>query len=244
MRRVSLIDMYWRCFCIQGSWSYKAMIGLGFCFCALPILRAMQKSDEERRQFLLRHLEFFNSHPFFVSWSLGAVAKLEEEAVRKNWPDHSPISIFKQRMMGPLGAIGDRLFWSGLKPAVAALSVWLALEIGWIALPVLLILYNAPVFYFRGLGLSLSYSKGFDVVQYFSMRRFQPWIDVCVGLGALFTGMCLMAASHWTLAKNVKFLMAFIISLPLALVLLHLKRSINLIMIICMAMAILCGLVF
>jgi mannose PTS system EIID component len=218
------------------------MIGLGFCFCMLPVLKTLYKKPEERRDFLLRHLEFFNSHPFFVSWCLGAVVKLEEESVRKNWPDHNPIAIFKQRLMGPLGAIGDRLFWSGLKPAVAALAVWLSLTQGWIAIPVFLILYNVPVFYFRAMGLEMSLRKGFDIVTDLSMRKFQPWYEVCVGVGVIFTGMCLMAAVHWNLEKNVRFLIAFVISLPLALVLLYLKRSINLILALAAGMAVLFGL--
>jgi fructose PTS system EIID component len=218
------------------------MIGVGFCFCMLPVLKVLYRSPKEQNDFLQRHLEFFNSHPFFVSWCLGAVVKLEEESVRKNWPDHNPIAVFKQRLMGPLGAIGDRLFWSGLKPAVAAFAVWLGLSKGWIAIPVFLILYNVPIFHFRALGLSLAYRKGFDIVTDLSMRRFQPWYDVCVGLGVLFTGMCLMAAAHWNLAHNARFLIAFVLSLPLALVLLYLKRSINLILFLAAGMAVLFGL--
>jgi len=219
------------------------MIGLGFCFCLLPVLKVLYRSPEEQKRFLQRHLEFFNSHPFFASWCLGAVAKLEEESVRKGWPDHHPISVFKQRLMGPLGAIGDRLFWSGLKPAVAALGVWLGLSAPkrWIAVPVFLIMYNMPVFYFRALGLKRGYRQGFEIVADLSLRRFQPWYDVCVGVGAIFTGMCLMAAIDWNLDKNVRFLLSFILSLPLALVLLYRKRSINLILFLAAAVAVMFG---
>ncbi|OPZ73071.1 MAG: Mannose permease IID component [bacterium ADurb.Bin478] len=242
MRRISLFNHYWRCFFIQGSWSYKSMIGLGFCFCMLPVLKRMYAEPEERKAFLQRHLEFFNSHPFFVSWCLGAVVKLEEESVRKGWANYTPISIFKQRLMGPLGAIGDQLFWSGLKPAAAALAVWLALSNGWIAIPVFLIVYNVPVFYFRALGLQRGYRKGFDIVADLSLRRFQPWYDVCVGLGVIFTGMCLMAAVDWNLTQGMRFLIAFILALPVALVLLYLKRSINLILVLTALVAVLFGL--
>jgi len=54
--------------------------------------------------------------------------------------------------------------------------------------------------------------------------------------------MCLMAAVYWNLTQGMRFLIAFILALPVALVLLYLKRSINLILVLTALVAVLFGL--
>ena len=117
-------------------------------------------------------------------------------------------------------------------------------QLGWVAIPVFLILYNAPVFHFRAYGLALGYRKGFDIVNDISMRRLQPWLDVLTWMGVILTGMCLVASAHWGYEKDIRFLMAFIVSVPLGLVLLHLKRSINMILLLAAVIAVLFGFLF
>ncbi len=54
--------------------------------------------------FLKRHLGFFNAHPFFASYALGAISRLEED----NPGNHELVDRFKNALIGPLGAIGDQ----------------------------------------------------------------------------------------------------------------------------------------
>ncbi|HNW61158.1 MAG TPA: PTS system mannose/fructose/sorbose family transporter subunit IID [bacterium] len=197
MRAFDLWNMFWRCFLVQGSWNQMSMLGLGFGFSAIPFIKRIYKTRKQRDECLRRHLDFFNSHPYFASWCLGAVAKLEEEAQRKKWEEYRPIEIFKERLVGPLGGIGDRLFWCGLKPAAAGLGILLALTTGWFAIPIFLIVYNIPHLLVRIHGLRAGYRKGFDIVSELSMRRYQKWFDGVDLAGAAVAGACLIAALRW-----------------------------------------------
>lgn len=240
-RRIDSSDlnsMFLRCFLVQGSWNYKSMLGIGFCYTMLPVLKKIFKTEEERQQFIKRHLQFFNAHPYFASWCAGAVAKLEEEAIREKWDDYRPIAIFKERLIGPLGAIGDKLFWDGIKPAAAGLGVWVAIEIGWIALPIFLIAYNIPHFYIRLKGIRDGYKSGFDIVSVLSMRRFQKWLNVVSWSGALIAGLCLTAGTELAWKTDVKYIPIFLLSVIITMLLLFFKKSINLIFILIVLMAV------
>jgi mannose/fructose/N-acetylgalactosamine-specific phosphotransferase system component IID len=244
IQKIDLVRAFFRTLFVQGSWNYKSLIGLGFGFCAVPFARRLYKSDEERSAFLSRHIEFFNAHPFFASWCLGAVGKLEEEAIRKKWSDAKPITIFKERLIGPLGAIGDQLFWNGIKPLCAGIGVWIGLVSGWIALPVFLIIYNVPHFYVRILGLTMGYRHGFDIVSALSVRRFQPWIQLVVATGVMVCGMVIIAGSKWAWLMAPGYVPAFLISILITVIFLRLKISINISLLVSAALAMLLQLIF
>lgn len=52
------------------------------------------------------NLEFFNTHPFLVTFVMGIVLSLEQNKV-----DIPTIRAVRVAAMGPLGGIGDALFW-------------------------------------------------------------------------------------------------------------------------------------
>lgn len=103
---------------LQSSWNFERLQNAGFLFAVYPLLKIIYKeSPEALRNAVKRHFNFFNTNFFFSSAALGVMAKLEEELpndepARKD----SEIENTKLGIMGPLAAIGDSLFWSGLKP--------------------------------------------------------------------------------------------------------------------------------
>jgi len=227
IKRSDLLRMFFRCFLIQGSWNYRSMIGLGFSYCSLPILKRLYKNSKEQEEFLRRHLEFFNSHPYFVGWCLGAVAKLEEDAKRKKWGDDRPIKIFKERLTGPLGAIGDGLFWNGIKPVSAGIGVFLSLVLGWIAIPVFLVLYNIPHIYFRYTGIFESYKKGFDIISDLTVRRYKKWFTVIPIIGIIVAGLTITAAANRVLLQGSSALVSFVAAIIIVLIFCYYKKPIN-----------------
>jgi hypothetical protein len=110
--------MLWRSLCIQGAWNYQGMQHLGFLWASLPALRGLPA--EQRRQAMTRATGFYNAHPYFGGYLLGAVARLEAEG------QGEAASRLKKAALTPLGASGDRLFWAGLKP-LSGLAGMLAL---------------------------------------------------------------------------------------------------------------------
>lgn len=234
IKRSDLIQIFWRSLFIQGSWNFKSMIGLGFCFCSIPIAKRLYKDPEEQTEFLKRHLLFFNAHPYFATICLGACANLEQKAKYKDqgWVDSRPIAVFKERMTGPLGSVGDQIFWSGIKPLAAVIGVIVAVSFGWIAIPIFLVLYNIPHFYVRIKGLALGYKLGFDVVSIISMRRLQKYKLIALSLGSLVTGFCIMALAKWKINGDLLNIFPFVVSMLLTFILLKNKISISLILVL------------
>jgi len=232
LRRIDLLKIFARCFLIQGSWNYQSLLGLGFCYAAIPILKRLSFSDEEKVKFNQRHIQFFNSHPYFAGYCLGAIAKLEEDALKKEWVDERSIALFKERLVGPLGAIGDRLFWTNIKPGAAGFAVFLGMLVGWLAIPVFLIIYNVPHIYLRAKGVFLGYKKGFDIVSDISERKFSKVYNLTFMAGGIATGLCLGLALFSQFQKGHEYLAVFVVSGMIAFVANVLKKSINLALVI------------
>lgn len=140
---------------LQASFNYERMQAAGWLYGLTPALRKIHKNDKDLSPSMQLHMEFFNTHPFLVSFVMGVVLAMERSK------EHlSVIRAIKVAMMGPLGGIGDALFWLTLLPICAALGVSLAME-GSIMGPILfLVLFNAVHFGLR-FGLThYGYSAG------------------------------------------------------------------------------------
>jgi len=69
-----LLSAFARCFVIQGSWNYHTMLGSGFAFALLPVLRHLAADPDALERAVDRHLELFNAHPYLSGVAVGAVA--------------------------------------------------------------------------------------------------------------------------------------------------------------------------
>ncbi|MBZ0253019.1 MAG: PTS system mannose/fructose/sorbose family transporter subunit IID, partial [Candidatus Methylomirabilis sp.] len=122
-----------------------------------------------------RYMEFFNTHPYMAAPMIGAMLRIEEsegpEAADK-------IRIFKQRMMGIGGALGDPFYWRALRPLMGVVGVALAwLATLWSSLALLvpivpLLLYNAVHIPMRSMSFFWGYRDGPNVIQRFRAYDF------------------------------------------------------------------------
>lgn len=120
-----------------------------------------------------RHLEYFNAHPYLASYVLGAAARLEEQNLFDQWDSSKPIFVFKNRLCGPMGAIGDKFFWGTIRPLAALIGLLSALLFGFLGPVVFLIVHNIPHIYLRYHGITKGYRMGFDIVREFSKKKFE-----------------------------------------------------------------------
>jgi PTS system mannose-specific IID component len=128
-----------RAFTIQGSWNYRTMLGNGFAFAMLPVLRRVHEDARDLEEAVARHTEHFNAHPYLANLALGAVARMEAEG-----REEELIERFKIAVKGPLGGLGDTLMWVTFLPTallVALVLAWVGSP-PWLAVGMFLILYN------------------------------------------------------------------------------------------------------
>ncbi|MGL5767565.1 MAG: PTS system mannose/fructose/sorbose family transporter subunit IID [Sarcina sp.] len=122
------IAIWWRSTFLQGSWNYERMQNGGWAFAMVPAIKRLYKSKEERSAALVRHLEFFNTHPYVASPIIGVTLALEEDRANGTPVDDAAIQGVKVGMMGPLAGIGDPVFWFTVRPILGALGASLALS--------------------------------------------------------------------------------------------------------------------
>ena len=155
------LTTFFRSFLIQASWNNRTMIGSGFAFAILPVLRRLHRGDPDAfREALQRHSEHFNAHPYLADLALGAVCRMEAER-----RDPEEIRRFKLAVRGPLGSLGDTLIWVGWRPAtvLSALVLALAGAPPIATVVVFLALYNAGHLILRAWGFRVGLEWGSQV---------------------------------------------------------------------------------
>ncbi len=182
-----------RSFAVQGSWNYRTLIGAGFAFALLPVLRHLYGKDPERlRDAVQRHWGLFNSHPYLAPMALGAVASLEAEGAAG-----PVIERFKSAIRGSLGTLGDRLVWAGWRPVcllVALLLLLLELP-WWVAVVAFLAVYNAGHLALRIWSLRLGLARGVAVGEQLRQSSVPQMQRVLAIMGAFMVGALIPLAA-------------------------------------------------
>jgi PTS system mannose-specific IID component len=158
--RAALASCFARSFLIQGSWNCRNMLGAGFAYALLPVLRSLHTDRAARHASVARHLELFNAHPYLTNVALGAVVRLEAEGA-----DAETVRRFKVAVRGPLGGLGDRLVWATWLPGVSLLALtlyWIGLP-GWVSVVAFLVVYNVGHVGVRLWAFRIGLAEGRDV---------------------------------------------------------------------------------
>lgn len=156
----TLNKMVWRSLFLQASFNYERMQAAGWLYAILPGLKKIHKDNKDDLAASMAHnLEFFNTHPFLVTFVMGIILSLEQ-----NKADIPTIRAVRVSAMGPLGGIGDAIFWFTLVPVTAGITANMAIE-GNIAAPfIFLIVFNVVQFAIRFFLMRWSYKLGTDAI--------------------------------------------------------------------------------
>ncbi|EYU13487.1 PTS system mannose/fructose/sorbose family transporter subunit IID [Photorhabdus aegyptia] len=136
--------MAWRSLLLQASFNYERMQAGGWLYTLIPGLRKIHKNPQDLSNSMKMHMEFINVHPFDVTFLSGLVLAME-----RNKEKISTIRAVKVALMGPLGGIGDALFWLTLLPICAGIGASLALQGSLFGPIIFLLLFNIVHFGLR-----------------------------------------------------------------------------------------------
>ncbi|MCW6659578.1 PTS system mannose/fructose/sorbose family transporter subunit IID [Aerococcaceae bacterium NML191292] len=153
--KATLNKMVWRSLNLQGSFNYERMQANGWLYSILPGLQKIHTDKDDLAASMSHNLEFFNTHPFLVTFVMGIVLSLEQNKV-----DIPTIRAVRVAAMGPLGGIGDALFWFTLVPITAAITSQMALEGSVLAPLLFLLIFNGVQMALRFWLMNWSYSLG------------------------------------------------------------------------------------
>ena len=151
----TLNKMAWRSCFLQASFNYERMQAAGWLYSIIPGLEKIHTNKNDLAASMSHNLEFFNTHPFLVTFVMGIVLSLEQNKV-----DIPTIRAVRVAAMGPLGGIGDALFWLTLVPITAGITSNMAIN-GNAAAPIIfLVIFNAVQFALRFWLMNWSYKLG------------------------------------------------------------------------------------
>lgn len=123
LSRKTLNKMVYRSMFLQSSFNFERMQANGWLFGILPGLEEIHTNKEDLSTSMTHNLEFFNTHPFLVNLVMGIILSMEQQKV-----DVNTIRSVRVATMGPLGGIGDALFWFTLIPITAGITANLAID--------------------------------------------------------------------------------------------------------------------
>ncbi len=154
-----LNKMTWRSLFLQASFNYERMQACGWLYGLSPALKKIHTNKKDLSDSMKDHMEFFNTHPFLVTFIMGLVTAMEESK-----QDRSTIRAVKVATMGPLGGIGDALFWLTALPICVGIGASMGRD-GNIAGPfIFLVLFNVLHFFLRFFLMDYGYKTGVKAV--------------------------------------------------------------------------------
>jgi len=185
------LRVFLRSFAIQGSWNYRTLVGTGFAFALLPVLRLVHGSSTQAlRSAVDRQAGLFNTHPYLSGIALGAVARLEADGAAPELIDR-----FKAALRGSLGSLGDRLVWAGWRPACMLLALLLLLlGLPWyLGVAAFLLIYNTGHLLLRWWALDIGLAAGRNVAENVRDAGLEPLRNRIAGTAAFLLGCALPA---------------------------------------------------
>ncbi len=114
----------WRLWFLQASWNREGMQSMGMAVCALPWARRRGLRGAELAGWLRARLDYANTNPYLAGLALAPALRLSEEG------DETGARRLETTLSRVLGAVGDALFWEGLRPAWALLTLTAAFVLG------------------------------------------------------------------------------------------------------------------
>ena len=180
---------------LQASYTYERMQGVGIAVAEEPLLESLAADPERARAARGRSAQYFNAHPFLAGAAVGALAKAELDG-----QPAERILRLRTALSGPLGALGDQLFWAGIVPAVmgfALIAVARGAGLGIVALAVLG--YNVLRMLVTWWGLRVGLQHGLQVAHAISESRLPAMAAHAGGFAALVVGAAVPWVASWLL---------------------------------------------
>jgi len=172
--RKTRLYIWFRLLLLQASWNFERLQGIGFFYSLLPGLRKLY-SGEKLLAVSRKYVGYFNTHVYLAPMVAGAVLKLEEDRAAGVVDQTLDADDFKEMVAAPYAAIGDALFWGGLRPLAAGIALFFAVK-GILWAPLIFVLtYNILPTWFRTVFFVRGYRQGIKSVEFIQKHRLPDW---------------------------------------------------------------------
>ena len=138
----TLKSMFWNSGLVFCGFNMVKMEGNAFTCTMAPAIEELYSDPEERKQALVRHNNFFNTHAVLFSFIAGLAYALEREKVTKGSVDDDTIENIKVALMGPTAGIGDAFFFNCVRVIAAGIGIGLCAEGNLLGVLIFVLLYG------------------------------------------------------------------------------------------------------
>ncbi len=192
--RFPVTALWWRSLFVQVAWNSERMLNLGLTMMMAPVVEQLRGTGTAGRLALRKYLDFFNTHPYFVSLLVGVFSRIEAE----KGDDASAVAAVKQesdRLLGPLAAAGGAWFWEGLRPLWGLIGIcWVQLAppaLKWWGALLAVLGYNLSHLHIRRFGLLAGWHEGEAAIRTY-LRGFRERLGTLRRVGLLLLGALLV----------------------------------------------------
>ncbi|SDE17065.1 PTS system mannose/fructose/sorbose family transporter subunit IID [Desulfuromonas thiophila] len=211
------------------SWNYKTFQGLG----CLWLLRGQLRypATVQQKEPLQPFAGYFNTNVFLAPAVLAAAVRLYEERLSGQSTLMAP-EAFLRAVMAPVAAVGDALFWGGLRPLVFCAALLLA-WLGWPGWPLVVLAgFILPTLLVRLLGSLQGYGRGHQVVMLLQHLRLADLAIRCKQATLVLLGAgCALLLHQLELANGLLiWLVPLLFAALIPLLALVLRRGISLVL--------------
>ena len=144
----------------QITWNYEKMMGVGYLYAILPILRKLYKKSEDLKEMMRNHVQFFNTTPHMGGFILGIDAATEESGGKTAKDAASGI---KTGLMGPFAGVGDTIFGVLIPTIFGSIAAYMG-QNGNVTGVVIWLLVNIAILIFRYFTTGIGYREGTKLV--------------------------------------------------------------------------------
>lgn len=103
--------------------NYESQMGPAVAWAMAPVLRKIYKKDDEYKEALNNHFNYFNSTTVMSSIILGATLAIEE---KDGIQAKETVQSLKTSLMGPFAGVGDTLVWVLWPTIIGSISGYMA----------------------------------------------------------------------------------------------------------------------
>ncbi|MFH1957267.1 MAG: PTS system mannose/fructose/sorbose family transporter subunit IID [bacterium] len=162
-----LRKVFFRSFLLQALWNFKGMQNAGFLYTIKPVLDLLYENKEEKKAAYLRHLDFFNTHPYCASFIFGVVAREEKLFAESGDRRHIERAVNTKKILGgPIAAFGDSMIWGIARPFTALIGATLILlfsknvNLMWLGPAAAFVIFNIFHLIIRYRGIFIGFEDG------------------------------------------------------------------------------------
>lgn len=179
--------------------NYESQMGPAVAWAMAPVLRKIYKKDEEYKEALNNHFNYFNSTTVMSSMILGATLAIEE---KDGIEAKETVQSLKTSLMGPFAGVGDTLVWVLWPTIMGSISGYMAQQGNPLG-AIIWFIANIIFWFVKRKMFEVGYTSGTKLITNLG-KSLTPFTEAASIMGLSVVGALIASSVKMTTALNFK----------------------------------------